>query len=103
MPGLAPPLANADWASHDKARDYVPLVVLNGLSGKIVAAGKTYVSIMPPQKALKDAEIAEISNYVFATLNKGRAGRWPRRTLRPKRAEKADHKSLLAMRAEMAP
>ena len=64
VPGLAPPLANAEWGAADKARDYVALVVLNGLSGKIMAGGKAYVSVMPPQKQSKDAEIAEIATYV---------------------------------------
>ena len=102
VPGLAPPLAGAAWAPSDKARDYVPLVVLNGLSGKLVSAGKTYVSAMPPQKQLKDSEIAEIANYVLATLNKGQ-GALSESDVTAMRGEKTDHKALLALRAEMAP
>lgn len=103
VPGLAPPLANADWGGHEKARDYVALVVLNGLSGKIVAAGKTYVSVMPGQKQLKDTEIAEIASYVVTTLNKGSGTALAEADVAAKRAEKVNHKSLLALRAEMAP
>ncbi|MGE0282150.1 MAG: cytochrome c [Rhizobiaceae bacterium] len=103
VPGLAPPLANADWGAADKARDYVPLVVLNGMSGKITAGGKPYVSVMPPQKQLKDAEIAEIATYVLSTLNKNAGAPLTEADVAAKRAEKTDHKALLAMRAEMAP
>ena len=103
VPGLAPPLAGAAWVGADKARDYVPSVVLNGLSGKLVSAGKTYVSAMPPQKQLKDGEIAEVANYVLTTLNKGQGAALSEADIAAKRSEKIDHKALLALRAEMAP
>jgi mono/diheme cytochrome c family protein len=103
VPGLAPPLAGAPWATADKARDYLPLVVLNGLSGKLVSAGKTYVSAMPPQKQLKDAEIADVANYVLATLNKGQGAALNEGDVTAKRGEKIDHKALLALRTEMVP
>jgi mono/diheme cytochrome c family protein len=103
VPGLAPPLANAEWGAADKARDYVPLVILNGISGKILAGGKPYTSVMPPQKQLNDAEIAEISIYVLSTLNKNAGAPVTEADIAAKRAEKTDHKALLALRAEMAP
>jgi mono/diheme cytochrome c family protein len=102
IPGLAPPLAAASWAGTDKAREYVPLVVLNGLSGKLEAAGKTYAGIMPQQKQLKDAEIAEIANYVLATLNQNAGPPLAEADITTKRAEKVDHKALLALRAELS-
>lgn len=103
VPGLAPPLANADWGAAEKARDYVPLVMLNGLSGKIMAGGKPYMSVMPPQKQLKDAEIAEIATYVLSTLNKNAGAPLAEADITAKRSEKTNHKALLALRAEMAP
>jgi len=103
VPGLAPPLAGAAWGGADKARDYVPLVVLNGLSGKIVAGGKPYMSVMPPQKQLKDSEIAEIASYVLSTLNQNAGAPLAEPDVAAKRAEKTNHKALLALRAGMAP
>ncbi|MET0575378.1 MAG: cytochrome c [Mesorhizobium sp.] len=103
--GLAPPLANADWAkSADPAmRTYLPLVVLNGISGKIVAGGKTFMSAMPPQKQRSDEELAAIAAYVVGTLNPPPAG-WTDYTtaeMAALRAEKADRKALLELRGKL--
>ena len=56
-------------------RTYLPLVTLNGISGKIVAGGKTFMSAMPPQKQHSDDELAAIAAYVVGTLNPPAASR----------------------------
>jgi mono/diheme cytochrome c family protein len=103
--GLAPPLANAEWAKSgdSKMRTYLPLVVLNGLSGKIVAGGKTFVSAMPPQKQHSDEELAAMAAYVMGTLNQPSAG-WADYTadeIAALRAGKADRKALLELRGKL--
>lgn len=103
--GLAPPLANADWAkSADPAmRTYLPLVTLNGISGKIVAGGKTFMSAMPPQKQHSDEELAAIAAYVVGTLNPPPAG-WADYTaeeIAALRAEKIDRKAVLELRGKL--
>lgn len=105
IPGLAPPLAKAEWAAKGKpdARRYLPLVMLNGLAGKIVAGGKTFMSAMPPQKQHSDEEIAALATYVMGTLNPPPAG-WKDYTadeIATLRKEKIDHPGLLALRAEL--
>lgn len=71
-PGLAPPLASPVLtAAASKNAAYAPLVVLNGLSGKIpLADGSTISNIMPPfSMRLNDQEIAAVVEYVYGTLN----------------------------------
>lgn len=105
IPGMAPPLAGADWAKAGKAesRTYVPTVILNGLSGKLMAAGRTYQSVMPAQKQRKDDEIATLANYVLATLNTAPAGFKPLTAadVEALRANKVDHKTLLGTRSQL--
>ncbi len=102
--GLAPPLANAEWAAStkDEASDYLPLVILNGLAGKLVAGGKTYMSAMPPQKQQSDEDIAAIANYL-GTLNAtpGNGKNYTTDDIAALRARKIDHKGLLALRARL--
>ena len=105
MVGLAPPLAKAEWVAHDhaEARDYLPLVVLNGLAGPIVAGGKTFMSAMPPQKQHSDDEIAALATYVFTTLNSAPDG-WKDYTsaeISALRERNITHKDLLALRAKL--
>lgn len=105
IPGLAPPLAGADWAKAGKpeSRNYVPSVMLNGLSGSLVAGGRTFQSAMPPQKQRSDEEIATLANYVLATLNGAPAGYRPLTAdeIEALRARKVDHQSLLGTRAQL--
>ena len=105
MVGLAPPLAKAEWVAHDhaEARDYLPLVILNGLAGPIVAGGKTFMSAMPPQKQHSDEEIAALATYVFTTLNSNSDG-WKDYTsaqISALRERKVTHKDLLTLRAKL--
>lgn len=67
--GVAPPLKSAVVkAVAAKNRDYVPLVVLNGLSGRIETEGQVFDTVMPPQSQLTDREIAEVATYVYRTI-----------------------------------
>ena len=97
--------AGADWAKGGKpdSRTYVPTVILNGLSGKLTAAGRTYQSVMPAQKQRKDDEIATLANYVLATLNTAPADFKPLTAadVTALRANKVDHKALLGTRSQL--
>jgi mono/diheme cytochrome c family protein len=102
--GLAPPLANAEWAASTKgeSRNYLPLVILNGLAGKLVATGKTFMSAMPAQKQHSDEDIAAIANYA-GTLNAA-PDNWKNYTadeIAALRGRKIDHQGLLALRAKL--
>lgn len=105
IPGMAPPLAGADWAKAGKmeSRDYVPSVVLNGLSGRLVAGGRIYESVMPPQKQRSDDEIALLANYVLSTLNAAPAAFKPLTPgdIQAQRAKKLNHSTLLGLRASL--
>jgi mono/diheme cytochrome c family protein len=59
-----PPLSGhaASLAAAD--RDYLPLVVLYGLSGEIGVNGETYNGVMPAWSRLSDEEIAAVLNKV---------------------------------------
>lgn len=104
-PGLAPPLASPIVKSAaSKNAAYAPLVVLNGLSGKLpLADGSTISNIMPPFSfRLTDEEIAAVVEYVYGTLN---ASVFP---IKPEdiarlRAEKPSAKDLRAMREVFVP
>ncbi|HWK65549.1 MAG TPA: cytochrome c [Rhizobiaceae bacterium] len=105
IPGMAPPLAGADWAKAGKpeSRNYVPEVVLNGLSGKLAAGGRIYQGVMPPQKQRSDDEIAVLVNFVLATLNGAPSGFKPLTAaeIESLRATTVDHKTLLGTRAQL--
>ena len=69
-PGLAPPLVfNTLKKAGSVERDYVPLVIIHGLSGPIKVKGQTFVSAMPPRDDLSDDDVASLANYVLHGLN----------------------------------
>ena len=69
-PGLAPPLVSDTLKkAGNVARDYVPLVIMHGLSGAIKVKGQLYVSAMPPRADFGDDDIAGLANYVMQDLN----------------------------------
>jgi mono/diheme cytochrome c family protein len=66
-PGIAPPLVSP-LIEHAAARekDYLLLVVLNGLTGTISLADQgSLTGAMPPQRNLSDDEIAAVVNYLL--------------------------------------
>ena len=108
-PGLAPPIASDELARMEadvEGRAYLPLVVLNGLSGPIKVAGQTYVSAMPAQPDLGDADIAAIATYVLATLNGGRipdADAYAPAEVAALRSRPVTHRDLLSLRRRLEP
>jgi mono/diheme cytochrome c family protein len=69
-PGLAPPLVSDTLKKAGNVeRDYVPLVIIRGLSGPIKVKGQTFVSAMPPRDDLSDDDVASLANYVLHGLN----------------------------------
>ena len=71
--GLAPvfpPLDGSEWLQLDNA--VLAKIVLRGLQGPIKVKGADYNMVMAPlADQLKDAEIADVLNYVRATYGKG--------------------------------
>lgn len=69
-PGLAPPLVSDTLKKAGSVeRDYVPLVIIHGLSGPIKVKGKLYTSAMPPRGDFSDDDVAGLANYVAQDLN----------------------------------
>lgn len=65
-----PPLVGSDWPRGNPARSIK--IVLNGLTGPVEVAGKTYAIDMPPQGAvLSDEKIAAVLTYVRKTFANG--------------------------------
>ena len=63
--GLAPPLKGEHWAKLGAERNYLPAVLVHGLSGPIKVNGQAYSGSMPafgPQ--LDDATLAAIATHV---------------------------------------
>ena len=101
-PGLAPPLvSDALKNAAAKQPDYVPLVVLNGMSGKIEVAGQTFFSAMPAQPQLPDESIAAIAGYVLGALNGGNVS-IDAVKVAALRNPKVGHAKLRNLRAELA-
>jgi nitrite reductase (NO-forming) len=104
-PGLAPPLSSPIVANAAKKNAaYVPLVILNGLSGKLkLADGSEITNIMPPFSfRLKDEEIAAVAQYVYGELNGAVFPVKPEDIAR-QRTEKPTAKDLRAMREAFMP
>jgi mono/diheme cytochrome c family protein len=108
-PGLAPPIASDELVriiGDPDGRAYLPLVVLNGLSGPIAVAGQRYVSAMPAQPHLGNQEVADIASYVLVALNGARtdgAGPYTSAEVAALRATPASHQDLQALRRRLTP
>lgn len=62
VPGMYPPVQNADWVIGDKKR--LIHAMLNGLDGEIVVNGETYNQMMPKQDFLSDKQIAQVLTFL---------------------------------------
>ncbi|MBI24833.1 MAG: hypothetical protein CMN05_14760 [Roseibacillus sp.] len=62
-----PPLTGSDWVTGNTER--LAQIILNGLSGPINVAGKTYNGIMPPQAPLNAAELAAVMTFIRNEFN----------------------------------
>jgi mono/diheme cytochrome c family protein len=62
LDGLAPPLVDSDWLL---GKSDIPIrIVLHGLGGPVVVAGKTWRLEMPPLPILNDDQVASILTYL---------------------------------------
>lgn len=62
LDGLAPPLVDSDWVL---GKADIPIrIVLHGMSGPVVVAGKTWRLEMPPLPILNDDQVASILTYL---------------------------------------
>jgi mono/diheme cytochrome c family protein len=63
--GLAPALKGDHWAKLGAEREYLPTVILYGLSGAITVNGQKFVGNMPSwASSLDDETIAAIATYL---------------------------------------
>ena len=62
LPGVFPPLDGSEWV-NGKPR-VLANILLHGVSGKLVVAGKDYDGAMPSFAQLGDAELAALASYV---------------------------------------
>ncbi|CAG2152315.1 c-type cytochrome [Cupriavidus numazuensis] len=74
--GLAPALTTypGRYASTEAGRKLLAHVVLNGMVGAIENGGKQYNGNMPNFRALSDAELADVLNYIATGLSGASAG-----------------------------
>jgi len=62
IPNVFPPLADSEWV-NGPAENLIR-IQLRGLTGEITVKGTKYNSVMPPNAAMTDAEIASVLTYV---------------------------------------
>ena len=63
--GLAPVLKGEHWALLGADRSYLPMVLINGLSGPIRIGSQNFVGSMPPFAAqLDDAALAAVATHL---------------------------------------
>lgn len=103
MAGLAPPLAGsfAFVLATKEGHRYVAQVLVHGLSGRIVAQGRTYNLAMPPQAALSDTDLVAVANYVARDLNANDGPVFSAEDFVAARAAKSSHKDLRTLREEL--
>lgn len=101
IPGLAPTLAGGlPYVDKDAGRQYVAGVLTQGLSGKIVSKGQTFMGAMPSQADLSDEDVASVANHL-ASLNGATGAPFKAADIAAARTRKADHKSLRDQRATL--
>ena len=66
VPGQFPRLAGrvGAIASHPEGKTFLSKVLLNGMSGRIIADGEPVLGIMPPFDTLSDDDIAAVLTYL---------------------------------------
>lgn len=62
LPNVFPPLAESEWV-NGPAENLIR-IQLRGLMGEITVKGNKYNSVMPPNAAMTDEEIASVLTYV---------------------------------------
>jgi mono/diheme cytochrome c family protein len=66
VPGQFPRLAGrvGAMASKPEGKAFLPKVLLNGMSGRIIADGEPVLGIMPPFDTMSDDDIAAVLTYL---------------------------------------
>jgi mono/diheme cytochrome c family protein len=102
-PGLAPSLAGtlAKHADSEDGRRYISQVLLNGLSGRIVSQGQTFMGAMPAQATLSDEQLAAVATYVTKELNGSQVAAFTAEEFAKARAAKPTHKELRELREQL--
>ena len=62
LAGQFPPLVGSEWVLGDT--DVLIRILLQGLQGELVVAGKPYNGVMPAWARLEDAQIAGVLSYI---------------------------------------
>lgn len=62
LPGVFPPLAESEWV-NGPAENLIR-IQLRGLMGEITVKGVKYNSVMPPNAAMTDQQIADVLTYI---------------------------------------
>lgn len=63
-----PPLADSEWVTGENT-EALAMIILNGVSGPITVAGKTWNGAMPAQGPLSAKELATLMTYLRNGLN----------------------------------
>ncbi|WP_043459946.1 c-type cytochrome [Azohydromonas australica] len=102
-PGLAPALAGTlgKHADSEDGRRYISQVLLQGLSGRIVSQGQTFMGAMPSQAALSDEQLAAVASYVAKELNGSAAAPFTVEEFAKARSSKPTHKELRELREQL--
>ena len=76
IPGTFPSLHEqvVAFAKIPEGRDYLVMVVTNGLMGNVKVGGVNYNGVMPAQSGLGEAEVAAVLNYLVSDLGKNEPG-----------------------------
>jgi mono/diheme cytochrome c family protein/glucose/arabinose dehydrogenase len=67
--GVAPPLADSEWVTGSSNR--LARIVLQGVQGKITAAGENFNSTMPSWATFNDEQLASILTYIRRSWEHG--------------------------------
>lgn len=97
--GLAPALKGPHWAVLGERRDYLPTVLLKGLSGMVKVNGQTIVGNMPSFAAtLDDAALAAVANHLATLQGATTRPAYAAADIAPLRAAKGDPAATRALR-----
>ena len=102
VPGLAPPLAGAPWATADKAREYVPWWS-EWPFREIGLRRQDLCQRDASAKAVEGCRDRRGRELRASDADKGQGAALNEGDVTAKRGEKIDHKALLALRTEMVP
>jgi mono/diheme cytochrome c family protein len=76
IPGSFPSLHEqvVAFAKIPQGRDYLVMVVTNGLMGNLKLSGVNYNGVMPAQSGLSEAEVAAVLSYLASDRGKNESG-----------------------------